>query len=33
MVSYIKLPKEYKDVQDVRDRELLERIIKERTFL
>jgi len=33
MVSYIKLPKEYKDVQDVRDSELLERIIKERTFL
>ena len=33
MVSYIKLPKEYKDVQDVRDRELLASIIKERTFL
>ena len=33
MVSYIKLPKEYKDVQDVRDSELLKSIIKERTFL
>ena len=33
MVSYIKLPKEYKDVQDVKDSELLKSIIKERTFL
>ena len=33
MVSYIKLPKEYKDVQDVRDSELLKSIIEDRTFL
>ena len=33
MVSYINLPKEYKDVQDIRDEKLLQSIIKERTFL
>jgi len=33
MVSYIKIPKEFKDVQDVRDSEVLQSIIKERTFL
>ena len=32
MVSRIQLPKEYKDVQEIRDRELLTSIIKERTF-
>lgn len=33
MVSYIKFPKEFKDVQDIRDEQLLQRIIEERTFL
>jgi len=33
MVSYIKIPKEFKDVQDIRDSEVLQSIIKERTFL
>ena len=32
VVSYIKLPEEYKDVQEVRDSELLTNIIHERTF-
>ncbi len=32
MVSYIKLPKEYKDVQDVRDENLLIQILQDRTF-
>ena len=32
MVSYIKLPKEYKDVQEVRDSKLLTEIIQNRTF-
>ena len=32
MVSYIKLPKEYKDVQEVRNSEELKQIIHERTF-
>ncbi len=32
VVSYIKLPKEYKDVQEVRDSKLLIDIIHERTF-
>ena len=32
MVSYIKLPEEYKDVQEVRDNILLQEIIQERTF-
>jgi len=32
MVSYIKLPKEYKDVQEVKDSTLLKHIIQERTF-
>ena len=33
MVSYIKIPKEFKDVQDVRDSEELTSIIEQRTFL
>tara|TARA_R110002020_G_scaffold447942_2_gene660536 strand:- start:238 stop:1101 length:864 start_codon:yes stop_codon:yes gene_type:complete len=33
MVSYVKLPKEYKDVQDIRDEKILECIIEQRTFL
>lgn len=33
MVSYIKMPEEFKDVQDIRDSEMLQSIIKERTFL
>ena len=32
MVSYIKLPEEYKDVQEVRDSTLLTNILQERTF-
>ena len=32
MVSYIKIPKEYKDVQEIRDSEELQEIINERTF-
>ena len=32
MVSYIQLPKEYKDVQDVRDKNLLTQILQNRTF-
>ena len=32
VVSYIQLPNEYKDVQDIRDETLLKEIIKERTF-
>ena len=32
MVSYIKLPEEYKDVQDVRNSTLLTNILQERTF-
>ena len=32
VVSYIQLPNEYKDVQDIRDITLLNEIIKERTF-
>ena len=32
MVSYIQLPKEFKDVQEVRDRIALQSIIQERTF-
>ena len=32
VVSYIKIPKEYKDVQDVRNKEALNNIINERTF-
>ena len=32
VVSYIKLPKEYKDVQDVRNSEELSSIINSRTF-
>ena len=33
MVSYIKIPKELKDVQDIRDSEVLVSIINQRTFL
>ena len=32
MVSYVKLPKEYKDVQDVRNSDELSSIINSRTF-
>ena len=32
VVSYIKLPKEFKDVQDIRDEKLLKEIINNRTF-
>ena len=32
MVSYVQLPKEFKDVQEVRDKEVLQNIIQERTF-
>tara|TARA_R110002020_G_scaffold280226_3_gene495995 strand:+ start:462 stop:1325 length:864 start_codon:yes stop_codon:yes gene_type:complete len=32
MVSYIKIPKEFKDVQDIRDSDELKSIIKQRTF-
>ena len=32
VVSYIQLPNEYKDVQDIRDETVLKEIIKERTF-
>ena len=32
VVSYVKLPKEVKDVQDIRDENLLEEIINNRTF-
>jgi hypothetical protein len=30
VVSYINLPKEYKDIQDVRDRRILQEIIENR---
>jgi len=32
MVSYVQLPKEFKDVQEIRDKEVLQNIIQERTF-
>jgi len=32
MVSYVQLPKEFKDVQEIRNRDVLHNIIQERTF-
>jgi len=32
VVSYVKLPKGFKDVQDIRDKNVLEEVIKNRTF-
>ena len=32
MVSYVQLPKEFKDVQEIRNKEILQNIIQERTF-
>ena len=32
MVSYIQLPKEFKDVQEIRNSQVLQDIIQERTF-
>jgi len=32
MVSYVQLPEEFKDVQEIRNKEVLHTIIQERTF-
>jgi hypothetical protein len=32
VVSYVQIPNGYKDVQDIRDENILKELIKERTF-